>query len=133
MNRAHLWRQNRIAVFKHLFRKFNLLILLIYIFVRFFLSAPHVYCRNKAAHTYSCSTEVIYFIYFQNRIEFVCLFEYFTHLIGCNRIKTAAERIQLNKFHIISAAHKFRRRIKARMINPLVVCPERSLGFKIGC
>ena len=100
VNGSHLRREDGIP-FTHLFGKFNALKAAI---ARRFdrrSFAAFTDCRKKTADTDTHCTKVGTFVNFKQGVHFSMRFGNFLHLVGGNRIQTAAEAGQLNKREVI--------------------------------
>ncbi len=82
---------------------------------------------QKRTHADTGCAEVIDFIDFQACVNLVRAGENIIYLIGCDRIQTAAEGIQLNHVEVITGFDEGSRAVQAGMVHPLVECYNRAL------
>ena len=76
--------------------------------------------RNQGTDTDARSAQVVYLIDFQHSIDLTGIRQNITDLVGSNRIKTAAERVQLDQVQIVLCFYKTCSCIQSGVIHPLV-------------
>ena len=131
MDRTHLRRENGVAVLAHLFGKLRAVISSRTRLRLDPLLFTQTHGGKQAANTDTHRAEVVDLVDFQHGIELVAPLQDLADLIGRDRVKPAAEGIELDQLQIVALAHEFRRRIQARMVDPLIHHAERTLGIEV--
>ena len=96
-------------------------------FLVFLLLNPK--CRKQRSHSYSRRAEIVYLVYLQTGVYLVAVRKYLVHLVCRYGVETAAEAVKLYKIQIVTRLDIVCRRIKPRMIYPLVINSKRP--FKL--
>ena len=73
--------------------------------------------------------QIAYFIDLQTGIDLAGTAQNLIHLVGSNRVQSAAEGVKLDQIQIIPGLYITGRRIQAGVIHPLIHDPQRPLGF----
>ena len=84
---------------------------------------------NQGADADARCTEVIDLVNLQHRINLVGAGQDIGDLVGRDRVKAAAEGVQLHKIQFVRVLHKARRRIEAGVVHPLVGDHDRALDL----
>ena len=129
MDGAHLRRKDRIAVFLHLPAVFHAPVGNFLRFCLYGLFLPHPHRRHQAADTDTDCAKVVDLVDFQKRIELVAVFQNFIYLVGCYRVESAAEGVELNQLEIVAPGHKLRCRVQPGVIDPLVHDAQAAAGI----
>jgi len=85
--------------------------------------------RNQGADADARRAEVIDLVNLQHRINLVGAGQDIGDLVGRDRVKAAAEGVQLHKIQFVRVLHKARRRIEAGVVHPLVGNHDRALDL----
>ena len=100
------------------------------------LALPYTDGSKQGTHTDPGCSEVIYLIDFQTGVYLPALRENFLYLICCDRIQSAAERVQLDDIQILGCFNIIGSRIQSGVVHPLIVHTDRTLelsemGYRI--
>ena len=112
MYRAHLRSENGISTALHISGIFGALVSHASRFLKPFV-LTHLHCRHKTADTYSDRAEIVYLVYLKHGVELARAFKYLVYLIGSDRVKSAAEGVELYHLKILTRADKLSRTVQS--------------------
>ena len=76
--------------------------------------------RKQAAHADACGAQVRHLVDLQHGVHLARLLQDLLHLVGGQRVKAAAEAVQLNEVEVLALRRHLRRGVQARVVHPLV-------------
>ena len=76
--------------------------------------------RKQAAHTNARGTQVGHLVDFQHRVHLAGALQDLLHLVGGQRVKTAAEAVQLDEVEVLALRRHLSRGVQTRVVHPLV-------------
>ena len=76
--------------------------------------------RKQAAHADARGAEVRHLVDLQHGVHLARLLQDLLHLIGGQRVKAAAEAVQLDEVEVLALRRHLRRGVQARVVHPLV-------------
>ena len=128
--RAHLRRDDRIALVAHFLGKFGAAVGGHSGGAVVFRAIAHFHSRDKASDSDADGAEVVDLIDLEESIELACPGEDLGHLIGGDGIKAATEGGELNKLKVGTPADELGGGIESGVIDPLIDDAQGARGGK---